>query len=509
MRTHALLKLGWLTSLLLVLGAATALAEEAGDAEASEAAEEGDAGEEAGAEEDKAEGDAAETSDTGEGDEAEAPAEEAPAAEAPAEEASTEEASTEEATPAPEEAAAEEAAPAAEEEAPAPAAPPVLTFRLSAEDRVRFNFPSDHAYDGSLGVDWTISNRARVGLAADFGPVYGFVQIQDVRTWGSEGSTTADGSLSDYSADGLDVHQAYAGVALPIGLDIRLGRQEVQWLNGRLLGSNDWKDQARSLDAVRLAFTQANFQIEALYSKMTERPIDDTDLTDRAEDYHLIAAHGGPRMGETLAVDGVLLVDVDMSTDHTRATAGAYAKGSAGILHFEVEGYGQIGRQSEALDYRAWMVGARFRVAPENKLKFHIGGGVDVLSGDDDAIDGVDGNFTPLWGLRHALYGQMDRYKNFPGDTRGGGLLDAMVNLALNPYSIMSLALDVHIFASPSAAEGEEAFHGVELDLGTQWKPLKPLTIYAGMWAYIPGGWHGQDLQPEIGGAIQTAFAFK
>jgi hypothetical protein len=58
------------------------------------------------------------------------------------------------------------------------------------------------------GWDYFTSMRTRIGVLATLPKnISAFVQLQDVRLWGSESSTT------DFSADGFDLHQGYLDLA--------------------------------------------------------------------------------------------------------------------------------------------------------------------------------------------------------------------------------------------------------------------------------------------------------
>ncbi|RMF85639.1 MAG: hypothetical protein D6739_04210, partial [Nitrospirae bacterium] len=67
----------------------------------------------------------------------------------------------------------------------------------------------------STGADWLNSQRTRVNVTYTNGRYHGFLQIQDVRHWGEEGDT-----LTDASADSLDMHQAYLKVDDVLGTGI-------------------------------------------------------------------------------------------------------------------------------------------------------------------------------------------------------------------------------------------------------------------------------------------------
>ncbi len=386
-----------------------------------------------------------------------------------------------------------------------------MTFALSAQERVRFDYKPDFDFDGDLSGAWSIGNRARVGVRATFGVVSAFVQIQDVRTWGSEfnAATLGEGTLTDWVANGLDVHQAYGEVNAPYGLKFRVGRQEIVWHGQRLIGAVGWTHQARSFDAARITYDGEKSGAEVLYALLLDRPVaDPADTTQRRLDQHLFGLRGGPRLGEPLALDALVVFRIDPAVEETLATFGGHAKGQASVVRYEVEGYGQAGSRGD-LSISAFLVGVRAGVAIPEAAKLYVGGGLDIVSGDGDPTDDVVRTFDTLYATNHKFYGHMDRYLALPKHTAGQGLVDGIVQASVAPHPNVGVKVDLHVFAAPSPLDSDRSFHGVELDLNGHWKPAKVLKISAGIWTYFPGSFQGDDLSPELGGYLMTDFAFK
>jgi len=437
--THIKLLLGFpILSLLLVVGPAIA-EEDGGD---SENTEEG-------------------AGDDDAGGETEAPAEEAPAEEAPAP-------------------AEPEAAPAAPPAAPPAAAAPKVKFTVGAHERARVRVDSLDS--------WGIENKADVSVGATFGPLYGKAMVRDHRSWGSGGLTGA-----------FELSEAYAGVALDNGLDIRWGRMKHTWHNGRLLSSNDWGGAGMSHDGARISFSRDKFGMEALWSMGPPR-INDAAADTLAAKAHVVALRAGPRLSDALMLDGVAIVDMNLNdgVGQTRATVGAFGKGSAGMVSYQFEGYGQIGAAGDA-SYGAWMAAAKVGVAIDHAAKPTIGGGIDVLSGDGDPLDDQLGTFNMLFGESHPFFGHKDRYNGGNGDA---GLIDGQFNFGISPYSAMRLELGVHAFAAMEAADGE-AFEGVEIDIDMKWQPWDPMSVLMGVWIFVP-----PESDPEVTFLVQTDVNF-
>ena len=381
---------------------------------------------------------------------------------------------------------------------------PKVTFHPRVQERARFEvLPGPFSGDPVGG--WQVGNRARLGLEARFGKaVSAYVEVQDVRTWGSEykADTLSEGTFFDWVADGLDMHQAYGQVDFA-GAHLRIGRQEIAWHGQRLIGTVGWAQQGRSFDAVRFFAERETVGYELFYAVLLNRPVGgDTEHT-VGEDAHLVAFRAGPRLGDALQLDGLFIGNMDQGTNSFLGTFGVHAQGKVNAFAWQAEGYGQAGRVPGDT-YGAYMFGVR---AGGNLAGGHyIGGGFDLLSGTND--DGSVRTFDTLYATNHKFYGHFDAYLAMPKHAPNG-LLDPQLNTRFALHERVKLKVDVHVFASADNPEGGEAFHGVEVDTNIGIKPIKPLTLAAGVWVYVPGAHWGEDLTPSLGAYFSTDFQFK
>ena len=109
--------------------------------------------------------------------------------------------------------------------------------------------------------------RSRLNMKFTNEKNYAFIQIQDSRKFGDATNTLTDGS-----ADLLDFHQAYFVISdfVTEGLKVKLGRQEVEFANQRLIGSVGWHNVARSFDGVLLSYSAEEYLATAFSLKETE-----------------------------------------------------------------------------------------------------------------------------------------------------------------------------------------------------------------------------------------------
>ncbi len=125
--------------------------------------------------------------------------------------------------------------------------------------------PKVTATQPAITNQYFVTERARLGLAVDRGPVTAAVTLQDARVWGDAGvaSLVAPG---EPVPSVLAPNEAYLEVHTRAGrrVFLRVGRQQVTWGDGRLVGANDWSVTGRSLDAARFGAQAGDFDVEAL-----------------------------------------------------------------------------------------------------------------------------------------------------------------------------------------------------------------------------------------------------
>ena len=139
-------------------------------------------------------------------------------------------------------------------EAPTTALPPTATFLQPG------------VTPPQVQNQYFISERARLGLAVDRGPVTAAVTLQDARVWGFPGATNALVAPGEPGSSVFAPSEAYLEVHTRSGRKVflRVGRQKVTWGDGRLIGANDWSTTGRSLDAARFGFQAGDFDVETM-----------------------------------------------------------------------------------------------------------------------------------------------------------------------------------------------------------------------------------------------------
>ena len=133
---------------------------------------------------------------------------------------------------------------------------------------------------------WVIAERIRLGLAVDRGPVTAVLKLQDARVLGGAAGLTLQRVAATAPGAGFAPYEGYIDLHARSGrpMFLRLGRQAVQWGDGRLIGTNDFTATGRSLDAARFGVELGDFDIEGLATVLGYPYLDLADPADEEED---------------------------------------------------------------------------------------------------------------------------------------------------------------------------------------------------------------------------------
>ena len=370
-----------------------------------------------------------------------------------------------------------------------------FTLTPSGQYMLRFRHHEGHDFVAGNNTN-TFRHRARLGMEGMFKHRFGvFAQVQDVRLYGEEVNT-----LGDFSADGLDMHQAYARVFLIDELEFRAGRQEIGWQNHRLIGTVGWIEQARSFDALRGIFTHDLVKAEAFFSRVGE---DDAPTINPAtgnpahpSDRNVAATY--VQLTPMPEVSPALVFVTNTDEDHDGSyTIGAFVSGKTEVgFSYSAEGYYQFGDPIGPEDSRkAYMLGASAKMAIDVATKPFIGMVFDWVSGDGNQTDTTVRAFDTLYATNHKFYGEMDFFLNLPVHTQGRGLVDVAPQIGFKPIKGGLAQLTFHHFraaadpptvAATSDGERPQVF-GNELDIKLAYSPWKKLgfdLVYA---VFSPG----------------------
>lgn len=324
---------------------------------------------------------------------------------------------------------------------------------LSGQIRPRYEF-RDPLRDGTEATEAFTSMRVRAQLnAALGGDVDAMIQFQDVRFFGEEQNT-----LTDYSADNFDVHQAYIHLKRLGGSRhaLKIGRQAVAFGGQRLVGAVEWTQQGRVFDGLRLSLAPPWGTVEVVAIQLAE-----AKSAQFSDDAYLAGIYA--TLGD---LDMFGLYDKESGAPTTdRVTLGLRLAGQKAAYAYRVEGSYQTGTRHDE-DVAAFMFGGRVG-HPFGRLKLDLW--YDYLSGDSDPYDGETKVFDTLFATNHKFYGFADRFLNIPVHTKGLGLQDFALKGSVPLSTRTALAVHGHSFFT--AAKGEHLCEEVDLTLTYQYRP--------------------------------------
>ena len=355
----------------------------------------------------------------------------------------------------------------------------------------------------------SVSERSRLGLAVDRGPVTGALTLQDARLLGSTQSLfTGAGqaalpSFAPYEAY-VDVHTRTGRRAF-----LRIGRQRVVWGDGRLVGANDWSLTGRSLDAARFGVQVGDVDIEAmavLLAAPGNAPpavagTQQTALGMGAQLYGLdakwhilpllhVEVAGLARIARepapsSLVPSDTYVIDGRISGDHRGfryAVEAAYQLG-------RVASYGAL-RDQQALALAA-------RLSLETALPWHVTFGAEVAyaTGDDGDPSGTQKRFDPILPDEHVSLSPMSLFA-------WSNVLTAGASITVKPLDELQMTAGYR-FANLADAKGRwttaqlipvgasptntSSALGHEIDYALKLTPWKPIDFEAGYGLFLVG----------------------
>ena len=215
----------------------------------------------------------------------------------------------------------------------------------------------------------------------------------------------------------LDVQQLFFDLRVlgeDVPLTLRVGRQELQYGNQRLVSPLEWASTRRRFDAVKMYWTGEDWRIDAFYAKpvavqrrQRDRYNEDFDFYGLYATYSGIPDHGVDAYFFAVDNRGSAVNPNFKAGDVSRYTLGSRFWGTTGALDYEAEVAGQWGRWAGDT-IQAWSVSAQGGYTWDCPAKPRLGIGFDWASGDHDPTDGKVGTFDQLFPLGHKYFGYLD-----------------------------------------------------------------------------------------------------
>ena len=220
-------------------------------------------------------------------------------------------------------------------------------LQFGAEERFRFEGSSGGGFKPNSSDSYFL-NRFRLGMIVQ--PVSWFrlvSQVQDARPFFQKPP------IGPPNENRWDLKLAYAqfGDAEQGPISVRVGRQEIDY-NSTLIANSEWRNQARSYDAVVTNLRVDRFRL-GIFAASVVSPLDE-GVSHHLEGNNLYGLYGGiDRVLPHSAIEPFVLWRVAPSVPVETTTT----KTTTGRLSEQVYGFRVRGKEISNFDYRAELVG--------------------------------------------------------------------------------------------------------------------------------------------------------
>lgn len=374
---------------------------------------------------------------------------------------------------------------------------PIEDWKFSGQVLLRSEMDGRDFDHTTAPLFWTVM-RTRLTITKTWLEKYLelFVQLEDARTFGDLGMPI--GNLRN-----IDMYQGYVQVNRLFGqeLDLQIGRIELDYGNGRLFSPlPGWNYIGQSFDGGRLRYHLPdwfNLHLDA-FSVVIKNSTPAIRPNPSAYPLKSNPGHGIHGLWSSAEFAPEAKIDLfgyyEINQNETKAgymdinrwTLGLNHRGKYldGFINTTLEAVYQVGKVSD-LNVNAYLLSASAFVNPDD---FHMGAGMDFVSGNPVNSIHTNHAFSQSFGNNHAFYGYMDYFLNIPVSTKSLGLNDYYLKTLWAPKQWpWEIAFDLHHMTSNQMADNGQSIFGQEADLTLTYKQEKNRYIW-GLSAYLPGG---------------------
>jgi len=293
---------------------------------------------------------------------------------------------------------------------------------------------------------YTISQRSRIGIFYQKKNMKTGFSFQDVRVWGDESLSSSTGVFGNQAS--VDVNEAWVEFSFQRHSKVKIGRQNFQFDDARLLAKRNWNQYSVSYDAILYGFSNNNWTADVAVSlnNETSRLFGNEFPSFKMKTLNFVRISKQISESILASITGIASGSTPDENSET-----VYIKGSYGInfnfqgdpLEIKTSMYYQNGKNFTGTEVNAWNLNllGQYNIMP---LVFKVG--ASVLSGDNPD-DNKNQLFDLLYGARHSYYGMMDYFSNLPKSTSNGGLVDVFAGISVQMSPKTQLSADYHYFS--------------------------------------------------------------
>jgi hypothetical protein len=348
-------------------------------------------------------------------------------------------------------------------------------FRPRTELRSGFNQP----LTDSLKASFVTQQRTRLNFNYDGEILNARITLQDARVFGE---TDTKGT----STGTLGIYEAWTELLLFNGTSFKIGRQGVQFEDGRLFSLSPWSNTGNSHDLMQLLYKRDGFDVQLGYAHNNQKALNaDSVYYNVSKMYKQLAF---VHLTKTLATGlDISLLGVDEGFQSSKSNLDLYHRFTmGGTLTLKKKGlpfgcfataYYQTGKSTATVDLSAYLLAIKANYKINETLG--IVAGLDCLSGSKSTIEATKTNtFNKLpYGVNHSFNGYMEYWGTLPK----GGLINyfggasAKINSRLSTdITWYGFSLDKPMTVSSKEVKGSI---GSELDVVFNYKFSTATTI--------------------------------
>ena len=303
----------------------------------------------------------------------------------------------------------------------------------------------------------------------------------------------ADGSLS--------LAEAWAKIDTKSGFFVKIGRQMLQYDDGRIIGYDDWTMTAPTHDVLKIGYEGHGHKVHALVAYNQDPKNMDSGghyYSGGIQPYKTMQTlwyhYETPKsfFGISLLGMGIGMQGVDMHSNEFfyQMLVGSYMTLRPKPCLIETAFYYQMGKEEHGTPLDAFMGSVKVSVKPSEVYNLYAG--YDYLSGDKyfavpqggsiglvhhDKIRG----FSPIFGIHHQFYGAMDFfYINNYVNGFTPGLQNLYAGGSVNPVKALNLNASYHFFAIATDLEDLKKPLGHEVELSATYAFANFVKLSAG-----------------------------
>ena len=307
----------------------------------------------------------------------------------------------------------------------------------------------------------------------------------------------------------ISLYEGWANMQTKNGLFVKIGRQELEYDDERIIGNDDWTMTAPTHDVLKLGYDGESHKIHLMAAYNQNADSIETGISYYAGGlqpyknmqtlwYHYDTPKkmfGVSLLGMNIGMQSLKEEESDVT--YYQQLVGTYMAFRPKYWSLEGAFYYQMGKEEHGLPIDAFMGSVKATVNPSEK--YNIFAGYDYLSGDKFFSVPAEGHlglvhhdkirgFSAIFGSHHEFYGAMDFFymKNYyHGFTPGlqnlylGGNVNLVDGLNLNAaYHYYAIATDLDYLDSKTL--------GHEVDFSASYAFNKAVSVSAG-YTYMHG----------------------